>query len=279
MAVVFVLAATSFARAERITVGSVSLESPAGFRANGMQLVADGGIWAFTDPVETTDLDAFMAAAWKTVAANFTDVQPVPMTKQKLPGGFVIAVQGATAGDAQGHDHYLMFVGAYRPDLHRVSPSLFDASSSQRYQVLSPIVGKALGSIAVATSPVKPSPSKPAEPAKPTAPAEPAKVSLPDGRYGCQMIGYGLAGSPAFTASPLGYFVLSNGTYESPSYKSSGKTTVSGTRIAFAGGKFDGWVAAIETTSSTVYFRFGKDHGDPGDRSQVGDHLCYLQKP
>ena len=280
MVLAFVLAWAGPARADRITVGAVSLESPPGFRVDGARLLADGGIWAFADPADATDLDAWMAAAWKRVAASFTDVQPVQMLKQTLPGGFVIAIQGATAGDAQGHDHYLMFVGAYRPDLHRVYPSLFDASTSERYQALSPVVGKALATIAVASAPAKPStkPAPPAKPTEPTPPAEPAKVSLPDGRYGCQTMGYGIGGSPAVTASPLGYFVLSNGTYDSPSYKGGGKTKVTGNRIGFVGGPFDGWVAAIERATSTVYFRFGQDHKDPGDRSQVGDHLCYLQK-
>ncbi len=265
-----VLAAS--ARAERITVGPVSIEAPQGFRTDGMRLVADGGVWAFSAAADVADLDAWAAAAWKQIAASFKDVQTVPATKQTLPSGFVIVVQGATAGDAAGHDHYLVFYVAYRPDTHRAYPSLLDAASDARYRVLGPIAGKSLSTIAVASAP-----SKPAEAAKPAEPA-PAAATLRDGKYGCQTIGYGIGG-PATLASAIGNIVLAKGTYESLGYKKSGKVRINGDRIAFSGGPFDGWVAQIATSTDSVYFRFsGKDRKEPGTKSQTGDDLCYLMK-
>lgn len=260
------------ARAERITVGQVSIEAPEGFRADGMTLVADGGVWAFSSSIDVTDLDPWVASAWKQIAARFKDVQTVAATKQTLPSGFVVVVQGATAGDAAGHDHYLVFYVAYRPDTHRAYPSLFDAASDARYRVLGPIVGKSLSTIAVASVS-----SQPAGLAKPDNPT-PAAAKLQDGKYGCQTIGYGIGG-PATLASAIGNIVLAKGTYESLGYRKSGRVQISGGRITFSGGPFDGWVAQIATSTTSVYFRFsGKDRKEPGTKSQTGDDLCYLMK-
>ena len=262
------------AHADRVAIGSVTIEPPAGFRVDGMRLVADGGIWAFSPPAETDDLDAWFASAWKVVAGNFRDVQAVAPSKQTLPSGFVVAVQGASAGDAAGHDHYLVLYAAYWPATHRVYASLFDATSDAHYRALAPEVGKALATIALA--PEGNADKRGDQPAQ-SQPA-PAAESLPDGKYGCQTISYGIAG-PATLASALGNIVLAHGSYESLGYKKRGRFRISGDRVTFAGGPFDGWAAQIASSSGGPYFRFsGSNRKEPGAKSQTNDDLCYLMK-
>lgn len=104
--------------------------------------------------------------------------------------------------------------------------------------------------------------------------------SLPDGRYSCLVLGAGPNFMPTYNASVLGSFVLERGTYRAEAYKNAGgKVTRDGDRLHFSGGPVDGWVAAIDKNSSGPFFRFReKSHGDPGAKTEYGDHLCFLRK-
>jgi hypothetical protein len=175
------------ARADRVTVGPVSVEPPAGFALQNGILVADKAMWGFSAPDTTADPDAWMVTTWKTVTAKLTDVRAVPVTKQKLANGFVLYIAAATAGDASGGDHYIMLLGAYRPDSKRMYPSVFDALTSKRFAELSPKVGNAVATFAIvakaeaAKEASKPAPAKDAPtPEAPKGDTGPDAVMTPE---------------------------------------------------------------------------------------------------
>ncbi len=103
---------------------------------------------------------------------------------------------------------------------------------------------------------------------------------LPDGRYSCLVLGTGMNFIPTYDASVLGSLVLAAGTYRAESYKNAGgKVKRDGDRLRFSDGPFDGWVAAIDRNSSGPFFRFReKNHAEPGAKTEIGDHLCFLRK-
>ncbi len=103
---------------------------------------------------------------------------------------------------------------------------------------------------------------------------------IPDGRYSCQILGTGMNYMPTYNASVLGSFVLEGDGYRAEGYKNEGgKVVRDGELLRFKGGPFDGWVAATGKNSSGPFFRFReKNHGDPGVKTEIGDHLCFLRK-
>ncbi len=102
---------------------------------------------------------------------------------------------------------------------------------------------------------------------------------LPDGPYACLILGTGATLAPVYNASVLGTIVLEGGAYRSTGYHGSGKVAREGERLRFGGGPFDGWVAAVGRNSSGPFFRFReKAHSDPGGKTEIGDHLCFLRK-
>jgi hypothetical protein len=108
-----------------------------------------------------------------------------------------------------------------------------------------------------------------------------ASTPLPDGKYACLVLGTGMNYVPTYDASVLGTIVLRDGGYVAEGYKGAGGkvTRKPDDRLRFEGGPLDGWVAAIDQNSSGPFFRFReKSHGDPGPKTRIGDHLCFLRK-
>lgn len=277
MVVALLTALAANARAERVTVGALAIDAPAGFTLDGGRLVANGAVWAFGDPVDTADPEAWVAEAWRLVAGNFTDVHTVPTSKQKLANGFVLYIAAGSAGDARGGDHYLMLLAAYRPDTKRMYPSLFDASTNALYAELSPKAGNAMTTATVAAAPnaSKPAPKQDAPKQDP----QNGKLPVPDGTYPCFSLAYnGVTMMPYYVPSVLGQVVIHGSTYESPSYKGGGALRAAGTRIEFTSGPFAGWLAATGSDSGGPFIRFGKDPKVPSDRTMYGDHVCHRKQ-
>lgn len=282
MVVALLAALATQAHAERVTVGALALDAPPGFKLDSGRLVANGAVWAFSDPADVGDPDAWVAQAWKLVTGSFTDVRTVPTSKQRLANGFVLYLAADSAADARGGDHYLMLLAAYRPDTKRMYPSPFDASTSAVFAALSGKAGNAIttATVTTASDPGTHAPPKHDEPPRSAPPkTDGAKLLVPDGTYPCFSLAFNsVTMLPYYEPILLGSVILHGATYESPSYKGGGGTRAAGARIEFTSGPFAGWIAATGADTAGPFIRFSTNKKAPTDSATYGDHICH-RKP
>jgi hypothetical protein len=109
---------------ERITIGRLSIPTPAGFHATGNRFIADGPIeWVFSAPEPAAGALDWLDKGWSLAATQYQKVKAEPPVTLMGGPGWTIAARTATGEDRYGHPLFFMVIAAHRTDTGLVFPS------------------------------------------------------------------------------------------------------------------------------------------------------------
>jgi hypothetical protein len=237
---------------KRVTAAGVTLEPPAGWKLakqpdGGAKLVNPTGdiVWRFFATEASTDLTAWVDAAWRAIASAHSNVQASDPEGQALASGLDARMVAGVMNDAKGATHILMLASI--SDGKRVAPMLIEfasqdslnrvgdlqassdtiklvaksskpkkafASGGWRYPISGAAPSAAPAVAATTTIPPAPTPMPAAAPAPAPAPAPVDTANLPFlGKWSVGQSAYNASYSVSYGSRILQYDFAADGTY------------------------------------------------------------------